>query len=500
MNNYTQRVLLYKKSDNGWVSTPIVLDELGKSLKVRVGTGQSKDTFGFTVNNGKKKLFQYAISTDGLETSFSYAWGLDDNLNYSVWYEGNQISIYNYVITHGLITFINGYTPPSGEIVVKFNVVEQDDYVVIYQKIGDAAWADTDVSLEGVVENVDAMFSDGDNQVSVSGDGAISSVFGILAFSLQTYDGGVSVKKSVTDLIKEEGGLLDFVNNLLQGTKTILWDENNDVCTVEIDYASKYKRAIEILHDYSNKNINGEGYYYFYLRRAGTVLGVPTFYLVWKKKDLVTDISYITEGVGDYYDLTTSYTPEEWNGAIMQLGSDAYGQGKEELFIDTTKGLSGSPKWKYMTETGSILSELLDEQFTVNSSQFEVDDDGNRVSTFPEGSELSSGYKMTFTDESGADIVVTTENAYNAALVTQAVLKGKEFALKYLEGHGDKKAVTIYKNFDSINEFPLGSLVNFNYSSLGWTNLLLRVEKVEYGVSYTKLFLQQDELMTGAEL
>ena len=490
------KVRVYKRTKTGWnMDTPIDLTDVF-DIKVTVGTGKKKDDFGFDVVNANGRAFQTFHSGDGSTDTFAWEYGsipIDTQDEFKVYVGGVLKTLdYDYLYLDDSIVFSAGSIPPDGtrNIRLDFPVVDQEDLVQVYIKTSDNSFTTADIALEGFVENVDRIERDSDISLSVSGSGAIEALFGVLAFAL-SFDSDLDTTKKTPKQIIEQ--IISQINSLIS-TRQIIWNPTNDDPTGTITYTSKYKRAIEIIEDIASEPVNGDGYYYYSVSKDTSTNNQYFFNFTRKSIATGSDIDIVEGGTNNPIDITTTYNSEVINAVVYNCGRAPNDSPMEFLYYNREKGISGSIKWKYITSTASLGSLILDNEFKASSASFDQTTDGNRKSNFPNG----YPYTLAFDIVNRKGVAtgsrsVSNDDDFNDAVKNYAKKQGSEIIKKIVDRGNSRRQVKIIKQFSSVNEIPLGTLLSVTSAKNGYDSVLLRVTELKYTPLLLKITALEDE-------
>jgi hypothetical protein len=436
-------VVVYKKSGLTWSTSGTILTD-ARDIIITMGIGKTKDTFSFRLTNTFNILF------DGT----------------SVIAEDDKVEIYLWSSFDTDVAFLDMTQAVRNNYLIIAGIVTQ-----FSQDIGE----ERDVNIEG------AGFAD------------------IMFKGLVFFKDAATVKKPHL-VIKN---VLNQLNAFNPEPRWIYWNDDNDILRrdgsafPDIQYSSSYKTAIEVVEDMSSYQYTNDGAYYYNI-----VWNTSTsrFEFIWfapeNDGDNSTDITESTSTVSGDEIIAISMKQNKdkvVNAIIYNVGYDCTETPHEYLYFKPSDASSSNIQWKYMTETNTILVNLIQKECDANPTSWDLDTDGRRTSNFP------NTYPYTITsfedrnddgDLTGA-IVCDDGTEFNKAINKEGYWIGRKAAAAYTDIFGKSKwEGTI--TFNQTRSYVLGDLINLNLTSYNLTNKLVRLKGIKHTIDTTELELEED--------
>lgn len=167
--------------------------------------------------------------------------------------------------------------------------------------------------------------------------------------------------------------------------------QGNDVVTVVKNYTSKYKASIEMIEDLSSSKYTGIGHFIYWVEYNSDQ---DRYDFRWIEKP-ISSTGKIEEGVDPNNSTIGKTTEDVVTVVIFNAGEAPEGYNIEGLAYDFSISGQGS-RWKYISSTDTIATDLLQTEFE-NNSNWDETPEGNRASNFP------NSYPYTFQFPKRAD-------------------------------------------------------------------------------------------------
>jgi len=508
-----KRVVVRKKlwDSQTWVpeSEGFVLEDTFNE-KVSINIGKKRDSFNFDVLNTNNKLFETYFSGDGVTKDFTLEFypipteHLSGNQQKFFVYVDGSLQEYSsdYTVTNNTLSFTTAPSSGTRNIRVVYPVIEAGDLVDIYfwKNKPWSSLSNSEVNLARKIEGrvIEPKVSKGKNIVSVRGYGIIDSIFAGMAFAL--YDKDTYNKSHL--IIQQIISQLNKFNpsQPIKGQDSTEWSAiGNDTSTKTIQYSSKYRTAIEMIEELSSDRYTGNGQYIYWVAYNPDS---DAYEFHWKAKpSTVTDT--ITEGVHPSKIDVGKSDEEVVNVVIANVGNDCYGNGQEYLYYNFSLTGKGA-RWKYISETSTITQDILNAEFQADiefgGSNWEVGEEGERVSNFPKSTAYPYTFKSIYArDDSGNvttnTITVNNDKEFNEAIRTEARARGNEKVQPILEQYGNARyKATLFIPYSSDFTPTLGEIYQLNLPSFGLIEKKLRLVQIDYEFYGMQLNLEEDEV------
>ena len=386
-----------------------------------------------------------------------------------------QTETTDFTVSSSTLTFTSAPASGTRNIKVVFPTLEADDLVdIAFWKNSDyssltVAQQDTARRMEGVV--TEPFITKENNIIGVRGFGLIDSIFAGMAFA--RFDPEI-VNKShliIQQIITQLNGFNP--NRRIFGQNALEWTEiGNSEPTKVISYTAKYRTSIELIEELSTDKYTGDGQYIYWVEfnaRSGTTTSttslklvdstasftdaidglvvhnttdgttatitnvdsgttltissdiftsgegysIPTYDFHWKTKP-ISSTSTITEGTEEVNLFKARKAIDDViNVVIFNAGLDPKGNGMEFLNYDFTITGFGS-RWKYISETSTIGSEIVVTEFEKDKTKWDTTVDGARDGNFPKSASYPYTcqfvYKTSFLKPASGSATSTTSN------------------------------------------------------------------------------------------
>jgi len=504
-----RRVELFKKlSTHDWDSTAIVLEDANK-VSVNDGMGKKKDTFSFEVLNAKNKYHEQKFTSTSGQTEFTLKFypiptehlsGSEQKLFITV-NDVTQTYTTDYIISSNTITFGSGLTL-NDAVVVKYPVIESDDKIRIYQWTN-ALWSGMStndktnaLSLEGTITEPKIEINDSTNKIKIIGTGFIDQILKALAFARNE---GLTKPHLIIQAVISQLNKYN-PNRTIYGQDPTEWANigNNALKSDgsafdDIQYDASYKSAVEIIEELSADKFTGDGYYIYHVAYDDQN---NRYELIWKNKDISVNSSNEITAEELLTRIKGGKNQDEIiNAIIYNIGFDCNEIPWDFPNFGSTSQVSNGSKWKYVTETSNIISEILNTEFEADTSEWDTGNEGNRTENYPT-STSSWTFQFKERDDDGnitsVDATASSNKTFNDAVVNEAKWRGKETTDRIIDLMGNPK----YKfNLTQplTNKYILGELLEFSTDAFGLTKKKLRVIQIKKEFWDTIIDIEEDE-------
>lgn len=495
-----KRVSIYKKkADGSFSSTAINLND-AYGIEIRKGLGNIKDSFTFKIYMPKNNVMETYYSGDGTTTDFTLTFQISESEFYS--FTNRKVSVtvsdvekqegYEIEDSGQTLSFTAGNAPASGSdnIKVSFPVVESGDLCRIYIWKDKASPDDSDCLFEGIIDNAQVEISPNRTKLlTVNGKGAIDIIFSAPVFIKDT--SLTKPEEIIQTAITQINNYNTQTERQIYGKNSTEWGNlSNSTTSTDIQFTASYMSAIEIIEAVSQDKYTKDGAYYYYVKYDATN---DRYNFYWKSKTSTTTASEIEEGT---YNLKVNKDNSEViNAIIFNVGLDCYEVPQEFPNFADTSIVGHGVKWRYVIETNFIISDLLNQEFEADTSEWDTGADGNRISNFPTDTSSWTFQFETRNDDgtyTGTDATATDDETFNDAIVKEAMWRGIEMTDRILEmfQNGRIKA----EASGAFNTtFSLGDLVPVTSDSYNLDEYPLRVEEIKYTEFETVYYLIEDE-------
>ncbi len=501
-----KRIVLRKKlrETNTWVSETngIVLTDT-KNERVSIGLGKKRDSFNFDIKNANNRLFERYYSGDGTETDFTlnfspipsdHLTGTDQKFFV---YVNDLLLSYStdYTVSGDTITFTSAPSSGNRNIRIVYPVIEADDIIDIY------FWKNSDWSSLTTQQKNDARKIEGpviepsitrdNNILNVRGYGLIDTIFSGMAFALFDPDIINRAHLAIQQIIAQ---LNQFnPNRRIYGENPAEWAAlDNAETSLERNYHSKYRTAIEMIEELSGNQYTGNGQYIYYVQYNPTE---DRYEFIWKAKPLNADTT-LQEGVEPENIKISKATDEVVNVIIYNAGNDCFGNGQEYLNYDFTISGYGS-RWKYVSDTSTISQSLINAEFESDPDLWDTGEERERTENFP----LSYPYtfaKIRERDETGTStggtLIVNTDKEFNQVIREESKWVGKSMTNRYIELYSNPRyKVTLFIPYTNDITPVLGDRYLLTFPCFGLNAKKLRLFQIDYEFWGYQLQLEEDE-------
>ena len=533
MSYINKRVYVMKKlANNTWesFSNAILVDETAE-FSISTGIGKKKDTFDLRVNNANNRLFRTYHNGDNSTTGFTLRWGPvptsylgTDKLQVYVGstlyeYVSSGAGALQYTVSGSTLTF--GVAPALGtkNIDVRFALFEVDDLVRLY-RWSDNTWAGLGTSgqnsallMEGSISEPSMNINEGGRLLVIQGVGMIEAVFSGLVFLRPREDGEDDVVAEAGS--SGEGALQRVVsqlNAINPPLKQLQWASTNDSTTKVIKYSSTYKPAVEIFEELSSGDYTGAGQFIYYVTYDAT----ENEFLVHFKQKPVTTTGTLTEGSSGMKDIRVQKSTDDViNMIIYNAGVDPEGYPMEYPNFRFTAGVGA--KWKYVSSTSYIADEILNEEFTNDTAEWDTNSSGERTSMFPidyandwldgDGdwdfafpARTSTGVPVAGTPSAANHVSATTKATWLEKFRLESKWRGKEVTNRLLDLY-EQPRYKVQVSFDApdfgTSTYVLGEVWKLTIPSFGLVEKQLRIVQIDHSFWESIVHFEEDETTIG---
>ena len=523
-----QRIEVYKKlANNRWSDTPAILRGVS-GLSVDEGVNKHKDQFKFVVHNPRNALNRQYFYGDGSTTTFT--------LYHTVAPEVlGDITRFNVTVAGVALTFTNG-TPSSGyygvttasgtstltlgsaaasnaQVVVYYSPISEDDLVIIYKYDDTVAFSTlTDeqkqarILISGTVMQGKSQSENGASVYEVQGYSFIDIVFKGLVFHRTQANNKPHL--IAIEIISQLNKYNPF--RRIYGESLTEWTELGNPTTKvggsafpTLTYFRGYDRAITFMEDIWSDKYTDDGDYIY---NVVYNLSSDRYEFIVRPRTDATQGVIIEQGTNVVYSVNAERRVDKViNAVIYNIGPDANGISQEGLNFDPTQSSGIGASWLYISETNNILPNLFEEEYRLNSSDFDLTANNRRISNYPKSSALTSYDINAFTNRDangiilGTTITVTSQITYNDAFVDEGMWLGKQAAQRIIDRNGKTMLSTSWDIRENTN-YVLGSLVEVRIPSFNITSAKLRIVRRTHTFWGMDLTIEEDPPKTGADI
>lgn len=503
MTHYINRKIEVRKRklDGTYSSSAITLNDFSR-LEVREGTGNRKDSFSFKMLLPRNNIYETYFIGDGSTTAFTLDFGPIDSdfitgANQKAFVFVDDVAIEydatpdagKYKIATSTLTF--GTAPADGAIIkVEFPVIESMDLIRIYQAIDDATLGNDNVLMEGVVDRPEIKMSPNNTRVcTIKGFGIIEQIFGALVF---IKDVSITTPEAVIQSVITQINNYNRLRTIYGENGTEWGNLSNDTTSADIQYVASYKSALEIIEDVSSDRYTKDGNYYYYVTYNATE---DRYEFHWNKKSqsLTAGLS-ITEGEPTEMKIYRS-REAVINAIIYNVGLDCNEVPQEFLNYAQTSMAGYGTKWKYITATNTIISDLINQEFEENRNEWTTGANNSRTSNYPDDTSSWTFQFETRNDDgtkTGTNATASTDATFNDAIVEEAMWLGKEATNKILDMYQAPR-IKCEATYPFTTAYSLGNLVPVTSESFNLNNYPLRVVEIKHDDDSTTIYLEEDE-------
>ena len=263
----------------------------------------------------------------------------------------------------------------------------------------------------------------------------------------------------------------------------------------DMQYDSSYKRAIELVEELSSDKYTTDGQYIYWVVFDSAN---SRYELHWKYKNPEIASGYtVIEGTNPLKIDGDKSVSDVVNAIVYNVGYDCNEVPHEFLNFDPTSQSSIGSKWRYISETSNISSELINSEFLIDTSKWNTTADGHRNENYPKDAEVSSWtfqFETRNSDGSltGNSAVATTDNTFNDAIVAEAAWIGYFQTKKIIDLFGNPR-YTITYTVEHSNSYALGSNYSHTIQSYGLNTKGLRLIGIKKSFWSTNLEFKEDE-------
>ena len=339
---------------------------------------------------------------------------------------------------------------------------EKGDRVKIYQAKNTTTITPSDLLIDGVIKSVRSENST-NKVLTIEGASRTEQFLEALTFVTD------SSELTPPEILEKA---LSFHNNNNKNF-IITWSSSNpttksDGSAFPTYFVEKFYSPMNLLYEkYSSNEYTKDGNYYYYINDDNE--------LIWRKK--TKDSPTTLEESSCESIKVIDNNDQVINSLIIFCGRSPYGKPIRTYKFDYSSRAKNGAKWKYITKTNTLASDLMKAEKEANPSSF--DDSGDR---FPNSYPYTTKWGVT----------CNSDDDYEKAIIDEATRKGKEEGLAYLQGINQSRLkITVQLPFTNV--YTLSTNVACNFPSYDLNGEILRVTDIQYTDYNTILTLLQDE-------
>ena len=347
------------------------------------------------------------------------------------------------------------------------NIFEKGDKVEIYQTKNTTTVTSDDLLIDGVITTI-INNNDTSKQLTIEGKSRTEMFLEGLTFVT------MSTPLTPPEILQES---LNFHNRNNQNF-TITWNSNNPATkedttafpTYQIE--TFYKSMNLTFEKYSSSEYTKDGNYYYYLDKDNT--------LVWNKKKS-DSLGVINESKCQSVKIRDD-NEDVINSVIINAGYTPKGKPIRTYYYDYASRNEHGAKWKYLTSTNTIASDLILEEQNADDEASGGNFDSNS-GLFP-----NSYPYTTYTDSASIANDGEWEDWVKSVSLTRAKAQAKAYCQNVNQSLVKADIVLPFTT-----DYVIGGVYTCNFSSGNIEGIPLRVNEISYGDYTTTLYLKEDE-------
>jgi len=466
-----------------------------------------------------------------------------------------QVYTTDYSVSGSTLTFVSAPISGNQNIKIVYPTVEADDLVDIYiwsnAEFSSLTQTQKDAArrIEGTI--TEPSLDRGTNNISVRGYGLIDIIFSGMAFALDPdADRAHTVIQNIISQLNQFNP-----NRKIYGQDSTEWtDIGNDTTSEDITYTGKYRTGIEMIEELSSNKNTGNGQYVYFLRyntRASTTTSttanklvdssasfvstlvgktvynltdgteatinavdsstqlsissdimvsgeeysIPSYDFHWKSKSDTDSLGSLTEGVEPSSIKAAKAIDGVINVVIFNAGLSPNGMGIEDINYDFNLTGFGS-RWKYVSETSHIGSDLLNQEMADNPSDWDTTSEGNRKSSFPNGYPYTCAIEARDStgQKTGSKAVAADADEFDDIVIEEMRIQGKIATQSLIEQFSNPRfKCTKFIPYSEASAYELGGVYTLDIPSFGLNEKKMRLMNIDYEFWGVQLQFEEDE-------